>query len=302
MRKMVLLLGASGLIGSAIYECLKEDYNVLVPSSNELDLTNERAVNQYFCEKSPKYVILSAAYKSGVGEYSKHPVEYLNVNLSIQNNVITKCYDYNVDRLVFLGASSIYPSSVDMVVREDFFKTGWVQMGTEPYSLAKAVGTRLCDYYNSEYGTNYVTAALSNVYGWSNSHYDQTSVIPALIDRFQCAVEEKKEEVEIWGTGENKREFLYVKDCAEAIKILLESDVKGLINIGSGCVVSINELANTISQIVGFKGIITHDMTKANGSQRSVLDISKIKDLGWCPKYSLWDGLSEMIQLKKLAE
>jgi GDP-L-fucose synthase len=199
-----------------------------------------------------------------------------------------------------VGASCVYPESQNLLVGEDYFTAGWVQKATEPYALAKAVGTKLCSYYSQQYGASFVTAALSNIYGWSDSrHYDKSSVVPAMIEKFNNAVQEGKSEVSIWGTGENKREFLYVKDCAKALVTIMNSDITGIVNVGSGEMVTINELAQTVSEIVGYNGKIEHDLSRPEGSKRSVLDISRLRELGWTPQYSLKQGLAEMIRYKE---
>lgn len=295
--KKVVIFGGSGLIGGYIYKTLFGKYAIESPTSKELDLRDEKRVDSFLEKSKPDYVILAAAMKAGVAEYERKPVEYLSNNIAIQNSVVSCCFRQGVQRLLFLGASSVYPSSEGKDVKEDDYRSGWVQKATEPYSLAKAVGTNLCEYYNYEYGTNYVVAALSNVYGWSDDHFDKTSVIPSLIDKFQNAVKNKLSSVTIWGTGENKREFMYVKDCANALVVLMESDICGIVNVGSGEMVSINELAGIISRIVGFEGSIEHDLSKPEGSQRSMLDISRLKMLGWEPRYSLEEGLRETIRL-----
>lgn len=302
MSNKLLVLGSSGLIGNEICRLLKDKYDLITPNSKELNLLDGKSVKEYFRINKPDKVILAAAYKAGVGEYGKYPVEFLNNNIQIQQNVISNCFENDVSRFVFLGASSIYPSSDNQVIDENFFGKGWVQKATEPYSLAKAVGTKMCEYYNQEYNTNYVVASLANVYGWCKNHYDTTSVIPAMIERFRQAAKNNSDSVIIWGTGETKRDFLYVRDCANAIRVILESDYKGLINVGTGSVVSINSVASLIAKIVGFEGSIEHDLSKPNGSQRSVLDISKLVSLGWRPIFSLEDGLIETIHLKEREE
>lgn len=293
----ILILGAGGLIGQYLVKALEDCDKVYTPTSQEVDLKKEDNVNIYFRSIQPEYVFFCAAYKAGVEEYMKYPVQFLRDNLQMELNVIHACYEYDVKKLVYVGASCIYPESQDLLIDESYFATGWVQKATEPYALAKAAGTRLCEYYNRQYGTNYAVALLSNVYGnCDEKHFDKTSVIPAMITRFVSAVKEKKDHVVIWGTGENKREFLYVKDCARALVKIMQSDITGLINVGSGEMVSINELAKIIADITNFNGVIKHDLTKPNGSKRSVLDISKLQSIGWRAKYSLREGLIEMLQ------
>lgn len=242
--------------------------------------------------------IWSQPARGGVLEYSKFPVEYFERNIQIYVNVISACHAVGVRKLLFVGASSIFPESFDKVVTEEDFKSGWVQHGTEPYSLSKAAATCLCDYYVKEYGDHYVTALLSNIYGISDEkHFDRTSVIPALVTRFLEAKKLNKDEVVIWGDGSNRREFLHVRDCVSALITIMESDLDaGNVNVGSGEMISIDELAHIIAEETGYHGRIEHDLTKPNGSKRSVLDVGKLKSLGWDREVDFRQGIREMVQ------
>ena len=296
----IYVVGHRGLIGNTLIRQLKDRRysNLVYASSSEVDLTNKEATRRFFADNRPEIVYFAAAVKGGVEEYSKFPVEYFEKNIQIEVNVINACYEFNVEKLLFVGASSIFPESFDKIVREDDFKSGWVQHGTEPYSLAKAAGTCLCEYYNTEYGTRFVTALLSNIYGLSDSdHFDRTSVIPALITRFIEARKGGKDELAIWGDGSNRREFLHVEDCASALIAIMESDINaGTVNVGAGEMVSIDELASIIAKETGFSGRITHDLSKPNGSRRSVLDISRLKSIGWEKKIDLHKGIREIVK------
>lgn len=295
----IYLAGHSGLVGGYLLKQLytKGYNNIIVKTSDELDLTNMEAVKTFFSASKPEYVFLVAGRTGGVAEFFKRPVEYYNINMRIEMNVLECAQKYNIRKLVFVGASCVYPESQGRIIHEDDFQTGWVQKATEPYALAKAMGLKLCQYYNQEYGTNFIAALLSNIYGLADrDHLDMTTVLPAFVRRFKDAVQNNLQQVEIWGNGNAKREFLHGSDCAQALIDVMENDESyDCINVGSGSQVSINELALMVAKATGFKGKIIHDLTKPNGSNRSVLDISRLKSLGWEPQISLEDGIKELV-------
>lgn len=298
-QSLIYVAGHTGLVGSyLVQELYSEGYNnVITKKSSELNLTKTEEVESFFAAFRPEYVFLVAAVKGGVAEYAKKPVEFFDLNMRIESNVLSSAKRHGVKKLVFVGASCVYPESEGKVISEDFFQSGWVQKATEPYALAKAAGYRLCEYYNSEYNTRFVTALLVNIFGMSDRrHFDTTSVIPSLLERFLKAVKEGSKEIVIWGDGKTKREFLHAKDCASALLRIMESNISaGGLNVGSGEMITINDLAETIAEVVGYQGKIIHDLSKPNGSQRSVLDVSKLKELGWSPQISLKEGLREMV-------
>lgn len=293
----IYVAGHRGLVGSYFMKKLEEEgyTNIVTATSSELDLRNSVAVEAFFEKEKPEYVVLVAAKRGGVAEYSKYPVEFLAENEQIEINIIMNCLKYKVKKLVFVSASCVYCEDLDIFTEEKLYE-GWVQHATEPYALAKAVGMKLCEYCNKEYGTSFVSMLPVNIYGVTDAaHTDNTSVIPAMMQRFSDAVKNGADSVVIWGDGTVRREFLHAKDLASGILAVLESELNdGWVNIGYGSMVTINELAELIAKITGFKGTIEHDLTKPGGSHRKVLDIRKIESIGWKPEISLEEGLTEL--------
>lgn len=293
----IYVAGHRGLVGSYLVKKMQEEgyTNIITATSKELDLRNSAEVAQFFEKEKPEYVFLVAAKRGGVAEYAKYPVEFLAENEQIEINVIMNSLKNNVKKLVFVAASCVYSEDLEMFTEADLMK-GWVQHATEPYALAKAVGIKLCEYCNQEYGTKFVSMLPVNIYGITDeSHTDNTSVIPAMLERFSNAVKNQAESVTIWGDGKTRREFLHAKDLASGILAVMNSDLnEGWVNIGYGSMVTINELAELIAKVTGFKGKIEHDLTKPNGSHRKVLDIKKIESIGWKPEISLEEGLKEI--------
>lgn len=294
----IFIAGHTGLVGSYLCNSLEKKgyWNLLTCPSSELDLRRQGEVDAFFSRERPEYVFMAAAVKAGVAEYGKRPVEFFSDNMLMEINILSAACRYKVKKMVLAGASCVYPESTGQVIGETCFPGGWVQKATEPYALAKAAGLKLAEYYNSEYGTSYVTAVLSNIYGITdNAHMDTTSVMPALIQRFKKAAAEQGSEVAVWRDGSNKREFLHAGDCAEALIRIMESGINtGWVNVGFGEMVSIRELAGLVAQAVNYKGDIVFDHTKPNGSKRSVLDISKLRGLDWQPSVSLEAGIREL--------
>lgn len=296
----IFVAGHTGLIGRYLFEVLSENgyHNLITCPSAKLDLRNKEEVESFFEKEKPEYVFMTAALKAGVAEYGKEPVEFFADNMLMEINILSAACGHGVKKMVLAGASCVYPESVDQIMDEACFPGGWVQKATEPYALAKAAGLKLAEYYNAEYGTKFVTAVLSNIYGMADeAHMDTTSVMPALVQRFKKAAVEKQSEVVVWGDGNNKREFLHARDCAEALLKIMESDMDaGWINVGSGNMISIHELVDLIAKVVNYKGNIVYDHTKPNGSKRSVLDIAKLRSLGWRPTVELTDGIKELAE------
>lgn len=294
----IFVAGHRGLVGSAIKRELEtRGYsNILTRTHNELDLTNSHAVKNFFEEEKPNYVILSAAKVGGIHGNNTYPVEFFTENMKIQLNVIENSYKNNVKKLLFLGSSCIYPKNAPQPMKEEYLLSSELEKTNEMYALAKISGLKLCDAYNREYGTDYISVMPCNLYGL-NDNYDKENahVLPMLVRRFHEAKEAGLNEVTVWGTGKPLREFMYAGDLAEAVVYLMETksakEIGDFINIGTGSEVTILELANMIKEIVGFEGNIVFDNTKPDGTMRKLMDVSRINTLGWKAKTSLIDGI-----------
>ena len=295
----IYIAGHTGLVGSAIKaELEKQGYsNLVFKTHNELDLTNTADVKNFFEQEKPQFVIIASAKVGGILANSTYPVEFMLENLKIQNNLIELSYQYNVEKLIFLGSSCIYPKDAPQPIKEEYLLTSELEKTNEAYALAKICGVKLCEYYNKEYNKDFISIMPCNLYGINDTYDDKNAhVIPMLIKKFHEAKIQNKLQVEIWGTGEPLREFLFAEDLAQAIVLLLTSDTKQLetiINIGSSKEISINDLAVTLKQIIGYNGEITFDSTKPNGTMRKLLDNTKINKLGWQAKTELIIGLKK---------
>ncbi len=291
----IYVAGHKGLVGSAIVRALlKKGYkNLVLRTRAELNLFDEKSVANFFKKENPEYVFFAAAKVGGIVANNEKPAEFIFENLQIQNNVIHNAYVSGVKKLLFLGSSCIYPKNSHQPIREEYLLAGALEETNAPYAVAKIAGIYMCQSYNKQYGTNFISAMPTNLYG-PNDNFDlKTShVLPALIRKFHEAKTQNKKEVVLWGTGIAKREFLYVDDLAEALLFLMNKyDKSEIINVGTGMDMSIKELAELIKNITGFEGKITFDKTKPDGTPRKLLDISKIKKLGWRGKTNLKDGI-----------
>ncbi len=291
----IYVAGHRGMVGSAIVRKLNEEGfdNILVRKSSELDLRNQQAVNNFFLQEKPDYVFLAAAKVGGIHANNTYKADFLYDNLMIEANIIHAAYTNKVKKLLFLGSSCIYPKMADQPLKEEYLLTGPLEPTNEPYALAKIAGIKLCDSYRDQYGCNFISAMPTNLYG-PNDNYDlnNSHVLPALLRKFHTAKKESKSSVEIWGTGSPKREFLHVKDLAEACFFLMENyNESELVNIGCGEDISIKDLALTIQKIVGYEGELTFDSSKPDGTPRKLLDMSKLHKLGWKHKISLEEGI-----------
>ncbi len=291
----IYIAGHRGMVGSAIKSKLeKEGYrNLLYRTSSELDLRNQHAVHVFFEKEKPDYVFLAAAKVGGIMANDTYRADFIYENLIIESNIIHASWKSEVKKLMFLGSSCIYPKMAPQPLREEYLLTGLLEETNEPYAIAKIAGIKLCDAFRAQYGCNYISVMPTNLYG-PNDHYDlkNSHVLPALIRKFHDAKMNNETFVTIWGTGEPKREFLHVNDLAEACVFLMKNyNEQGLVNVGTGTDVSILELAKLIAQIAGFKGEIKKDISKPDGTPRKLMDVSKLKSMGWEAKIHLEEGI-----------
>jgi GDP-L-fucose synthase len=298
LNDKIYIAGHRGLVGSAIVRQLESRgfTNLLMRTHKELDLTNQAQVQTFFEQEKPDYVILAAAKVGGIHANNIYPADFIYKNMMIEANVINSAYKNRVKRLLFLGSTCIYPKAVKQPMREDALLTDVLEPTNEPYALAKIAGIKLCESYNRQYGTDFRSVMPTNLYGVNdNFHPENSHVIPALMRRFHEAKVNNDKEVSVWGTGSAMREFLYVDDMAEASLFVLELDEKTYqantkpmlshINVGTGKDVTIREMAETMKEIVGFKGNLTFDTKKPDGSPRKLIDVSRLSNMGW--KYSI---------------
>lgn len=313
----VYVAGHRGLVGSAIMRNLQQRgiTNLITRSHKELDLTCQNAVNDFFKSEKPEFVILAAAKVGGIHANNTYPADFIYENMMIEANVIHASYLNKVKRLLFLGSSCIYPKTVEQPMREDALLTGKLEPTNEPYAIAKIAGIKLCESYNRQHGTDFRSVMPTNLYGiGDNFHLENSHVIPALIRRFHEAKVNNDAEVVVWGSGKPKREFLYVDDMASASIFVLELDSESYqkntepmlshINVGTGVDCSIAELAQTIKQVVGYSGEVRFDSTKPDGAPRKLMNVSRLKKVGWKCSTSLREGLELTYQwyLKSLGD
>lgn len=291
----VYVAGHQGLVGSAILrKLISEGYsNIVTRSFQELDLRDQTAVNEFFKKEQPEYVFLAAAKVGGILANNTYPVDFLRDNLLIQTNVIDAAYRYGSRKLLFLGSSCIYPKFAPQPIKEKYLLTGELEPTNEPYAIAKIAGIKLCQAYNRQYQTNFISVMPTNLYGPGDNFDLETShVIPALIRKFHEAKIKGKDQVVVWGSGKPFREFLHVDDLADACLFLMSNyNSSEIINIGTGKDLSIAELAYLIKDIVGYDGNIIFDTSKPDGTPRKLLDVSKLFNMGWKPRITLEEGI-----------
>ncbi len=290
----IFVAGHRGLVGSALVRALtaKGYEHLLLRTHDELDLMDQAAVGAFFAKEKPDVVILAAAKVGGIGANSAQPVEFIAENLVIETNVIRAAYASGCMKMLFLGSSCIYPRLAPQPISEDALLTGPLEETNAPYAIAKIAGLTMCDAYNKEHGTTYVAVMPTNLYGpGDNFDLEKSHVIPGIMRRMHDAKVAGASSVTLWGTGKALREFLYVDDLAEACLFLLERGFSGLINIGCGEDLTIAELAAKIAKAVGYEGRVEFDATKPDGTPRKLLDVSKLKALGWTPTVGLDEGL-----------
>lgn len=294
-NKKIYIAGHRGMVGSAILrKYQREGYkNLVFKSSKELDLRNQKKVFDFFEEEKPEEVILAAAKVGGIHANNTYRGAFLYDNLSIQNNIIEAARINEVEKLLFLGSSCIYPKLAPQPLKEEYLLTGSLEPTNEPYAIAKIAGIKMCEAYRDQYGCNFISAMPTNLYG-PNDNYDleNSHVLPALIRKFHTAKVEGLQEVEMWGSGKPMREFLHVDDLADASYFLMENyNDKPFVNVGTGSDVSIHDLALLIKKVVGFEGQIKLDASKPDGTPRKLMDVSKINQLGWKHKINLEEGI-----------
>jgi GDP-L-fucose synthase len=309
----IYVAGHRGMVGSAIVRQLqaKDFNNLLMRTHAELDLTNQQAVADFFQKERPEQVYLAAAKVGGIHANNTYPAEFIYQNLMMEANVIHQAFESGVKKLLFLGSSCIYPKMAPQPMAEDALLTGKLEATNEPYAIAKIAGIKLCESYNRQYGLShgidYRSVMPTNLYGpGDNYHPENSHVIPALIRRFHEAKEKSLTEVVIWGSGTPMREFLYVDDMAAASVFVMELDklvydqhtepMQSHINVGFGSDVTIEELAETIGQVIGYQGKITFDISKPDGTARKLMNSSRLHGMGWQAKVSLIDGLESAYQ------
>lgn len=307
----IYVAGHRGLVGSALLRRLQaKGYNNLVMRTHtELDLTEQEAVREFFAHEKPEYVLLAAAKVGGIHANNTYPAEFIQQNLAIQTNVIHEAWRSGVQRLLFLGSSCIYPKECPQPIKEEYLLTGPLEPTNRPYALAKIAGIEMCHAYNRQYGTCYMAAMPTNLYGpGDNYDLNNSHVLPALIRKMHEAKVNGAKEVVVWGTGAPKREFLYSEDMADACIHLLESnDVRKrslfndqkppLVNIGCGEDLTIRALAELVADVVGFGGELVFDSTKPDGTMRKVMDVSRIQELGWKASTKLESGIQVVYKL-----
>ena len=304
INSKIYIAGHNGMVGSAICRELKlQGYkNIITQSRLELDLLNQNQVKDFFDKTNPEYVFLAAAKVGGIEANRSQPAEFIYENLQIQNNIIHNSYLNKVKKLIFLGSSCIYPKFAKQPIKEEYLLTGELEPTNYAYAIAKIAGVKMCQAYNEQYGCNFISAMPTNLYGINDNFDLKTShVLPALIRKFHEAKINNAEFVEVWGSGEPKREFLHVDDLAKACIFIANSDIahEDIINIGTGQDLSIKDLAELIKKITGFKNKIQFNTNKPDGTPRKMLDVSKINNLGWKAKIDLEDGIKAVYEWYK---
>ena len=307
----VMVLGSRGMVGSACIRELEKQPNVseVIPvCRDQVDLTDQTATFQYIASEKPDWVIVAAAKVGGIHANNTYPADFIYQNLAIQSNAIDGSFRAGVEKLIFLGSSCIYPKNCPQPIKEEYLLTGPLEPTNEPYAIAKIAGIKMCESYNRQFGTDYRSLMPTNLYGpGDNYHQENSHVIPGLIRRFGEAKMQSFGQVVVWGTGKVKREFLYVDDLAKAVIRVMQvpkADLAAItepmcshINVGSGVDVTIASLAELIAEATGFQGDVRFDASRPDGPPRKLMDVSKIRSLGWSPNTDLEVGLKKAVEL-----
>jgi GDP-L-fucose synthase len=295
----IYVAGHRGLVGSALVRALQKKgfKNLVARTHTELDLTDQRAVKKFFEREKPEYVFLAAAKVGGIHANNTYPADFIYINLQIQNNVIHNSYLSGVKKLCFLGSSCIYPKFAPQPMKEEYLLDGKLEPTNEPYAIAKIAGIKMCQSYNRQYGTNFISVMPTNLYG-PNDNFDleNSHVLAALIRKFVEAKQSSSSDVTVWGTGKPRREFLHVDDMASACLFLMDNYNGGeIVNIGTGADISIKELAELIATEASYQGAIRYDTSRPDGTPRKLLDVSRINSLGWRARIPLVNGIGSML-------
>ena len=297
LHRSIYVAGHRGLVGSSVVRDLKRHgyTEIITRTRQELDLRDRNAVYRFLKSARPALVLVAAAKAGGIKANNDFPVEFLLENLQIQNNLVSGSFEHGVQKLLFLGSSCIYPKFAPQPIKETALLTGPLEPTNEPYAIAKIAGIKLCQAYARQYGANFISAMPTNLYGPGDNFDPVTShVIPALIQRMHQAKKSRSSEVVIWGTGTPRREFLHCDDLAQAVRFLFEKyDSPEIINIGWGEDITIRELAMLIRKVVGFEGELVFDETKPDGTPQKLLDVGRLRSLGWEPKIPLEQGVEQ---------
>jgi GDP-L-fucose synthase len=296
----IYVAGHRGLVGSAITRRLQSGgySNLLLRTHADLDLLDQRAVDEFFARERPEYVFLAAAKVGGIHANNIYRADFIYQNLMIESNIIHASYRHGVKKLMFLGSSCIYPKHAPQPMKEEYLLTGLLEPTNEPYAIAKIAGIKMCDAYNRQYGTNFMSAMPTNLYGPGDNYDLQSShVLPALIRKMHEAKAQNAKDVVVWGTGSPRREFLYSDDLADACVFLMgrynAADVGEFINIGVGKEITIREAAELIADVVGFRGKLVFDNSKPDGTPRKLLDVTRLQALGWQAKIGFKEGIAK---------
>jgi len=297
LNAKIFVAGHRGMVGSAIVRKLTElGYtNIITIPKNKCNLIDQLEVDNFFNKQKPEYVFICAAKVGGIKANNEMKGDFIYENLMIQSNIIKASKDHNVKKLIFLGSSCIYPKMSPQPIKEEYLLTGQLEPTNDAYAIAKIAGIKMCQSFNQQYGTNFISVMPTNLYG-PNDNYDlnNSHVLPAMIRKFHEAKLEGKDKVEIWGTGTPMREFLYVDDLADAcVYLMLKYNDSEVVNIGTGLDITIKDLALTIKEVVNFKGDIYFNTDMPDGTPRKLLDVSKIKNLGWEYKTTLREGIEK---------
>jgi GDP-L-fucose synthase len=298
----IYIAGHRGMVGSAILRKLQAEgfENFVLRTSQELDLRNQQAVADFFAQEKPAYVFLAAARVGGIIANNTYRAEFIYENLMMQSNVMHQSYVHEAKKLMFLGSSCIYPKLAPQPLKEESLLSGYLEYTNEPYAIAKIAGIKMCENYRTQYGCDFISVMPTNLYG-QNDNYDlqKSHVLPALMRKFVEAKKNNAPQVEIWGTGTPYREFLHTDDLAEACYFLMQHySAPEFINVGTGVDLTIKDLALLIKELVGYTGELFFDTSKPDGTPRKLMDVTKIKRLGWSPKISLQEGIRQILKEK----